>query len=173
MPRKTKKIEFAYRSGGQFAPSKVSTYGREIVRLQSVYTDGLTPEIIVTEAESTTSPLHDAFEWNDQKAAHKYRLVQARNLITHIEIKYVTGETRRLAYNIKRAEGGAVYVPSSVVSTQSEIAAQLLNECLGDFDSWRDRFDDILALSSWKVASDFRAKLSDKINQIRRDVKSA
>jgi hypothetical protein len=41
----------------------------------------LTPEAVVNEARSEDSPLHTFFEWDDDIAAEKYRLVQARTLI--------------------------------------------------------------------------------------------
>jgi hypothetical protein len=41
----------------------------------------LTTESVVEEARSADSPLHPAFEWDDPRAAHQYRLDQARHLI--------------------------------------------------------------------------------------------
>lgn len=41
----------------------------------------LKPEAVVTSAQRVTSPLHDYFEWDDDEAAHKYRLNQASRLI--------------------------------------------------------------------------------------------
>lgn len=41
----------------------------------------LTPMAVVDEARPEDSVLHKVFEWNDAKAAEKYRLVQAGNII--------------------------------------------------------------------------------------------
>ena len=46
----------------------------------------LTPEIVVEEAKSPKSPLHKAFDWSDTKAAKKWRLHQARQLIRAVWI---------------------------------------------------------------------------------------
>lgn len=41
----------------------------------------VTVEIVLTEAAKPAHPLHNYFEWNDQAAAEKYRVVQAYSLI--------------------------------------------------------------------------------------------
>ena len=41
----------------------------------------VTVEVVLTEAAKPTSPLHPYFEWDDQAAAAKYRIVQAYSLI--------------------------------------------------------------------------------------------
>lgn len=41
----------------------------------------VTVEAVLTEAEKSTHPLHAFFEWDDQAAAQKYRIVQCYSLI--------------------------------------------------------------------------------------------
>lgn len=52
----------------------------EIARLHAV-NDGLRPSEVVDAAKAKDSPLHDSFEWDNRKAGHEYRLIQARHLI--------------------------------------------------------------------------------------------
>ena len=47
----------------------------------------LTPLAVVLDAEDPASPLHDHFEWSDEKAAAKYRLEQARSLIRSVRVE--------------------------------------------------------------------------------------
>lgn len=49
----------------------------------------ITATEIVEAASDPTSPMHSQFEWEDDQAAHKYRLIQARMLIRacKLEIK--------------------------------------------------------------------------------------
>lgn len=42
----------------------------------------ITPEAVVEEARPEDSPLHDDFEWNDTEAARKFRIDQARKMIS-------------------------------------------------------------------------------------------
>lgn len=53
----------------------------------------LTPAAVVEDAEDPASPLHDCFQWDDEKAAHAHRLDQARSLITSIRIVQKTDRT--------------------------------------------------------------------------------
>lgn len=47
----------------------------------------LTPEIVVQDAKNLDSPLHEEFEWNDAKAAAKFRIEQARDLIQRVRVE--------------------------------------------------------------------------------------
>lgn len=47
----------------------------------------LTPELVVSAAEPVDSPLHHCFEWDDDEAARKFRLVQAGHLIRRVQIR--------------------------------------------------------------------------------------
>jgi hypothetical protein len=60
----------------------------------------ITPDVVLKDAEKSSSPLHDYFEWNDTKAAHAYRVDQARMLIRSVEviIKTETISIRSVGY---------------------------------------------------------------------------
>lgn len=49
----------------------------------------LTAERVVESAKNKSSVLHKYFQWDDAKAAHKYRISQASLLLRHIEVKVV------------------------------------------------------------------------------------
>jgi hypothetical protein len=62
---------------------------KELIREQLIAlakAEKLTPSEVVRLAEPPSSPLHDCFTWNDEEAAHKYRLDQARELISTFEL---------------------------------------------------------------------------------------
>jgi hypothetical protein len=46
----------------------------------------LTPEAVVDAASDPKHPLHTAFPWDDQTAAHEFRLIRARTLIRSVTI---------------------------------------------------------------------------------------
>jgi hypothetical protein len=59
---------------------------RELKKIQSK--DGrLTADATVQAARDPKNPLHKAFEWDNTRAAHKWRLEQARTLIAWAETK--------------------------------------------------------------------------------------
>jgi hypothetical protein len=62
-----------------------------LAALQTLAANGeLSPERVVQEARSGDSPLHEFFEWDDEKAAHAHRIQQARSLIRSVRVEFVT-----------------------------------------------------------------------------------
>src|SRR5215212_6920839 len=57
--------------------------------LNGIYTEHnrLDGETIVAVAADSEHPLHNYFEWDDNRAAHKYRVVQAERLIRRIKVE--------------------------------------------------------------------------------------
>lgn len=49
-------------------------------------TGSLTPEAVIEAAKDPASPLHDAFTWDDGQAAIKFRLYEARKLISSVRV---------------------------------------------------------------------------------------
>jgi hypothetical protein len=58
----------------------------------------LTPQSVVDEARPEGAPLHSRFEWDDEIAGEKYRIVQAQQLIRNVKIEYIqpSGEKQRV-----------------------------------------------------------------------------
>lgn len=63
---------------------------RERLREIEQRTGMLTPDAVLKDAKSKESPLHQLFEWDDRKAAAKWRLEQARDLIVTVHVKITT-----------------------------------------------------------------------------------
>ena len=53
----------------------------ELNRMAKGNAGRITPQQVVDAARNPDSPLHQFFEWDDQTAAERYRLVQARTLL--------------------------------------------------------------------------------------------
>lgn len=52
----------------------------------------LTPDRVVEVASEPTSPLHELFVWDDEKAGAAYRVIQARDLIRSVRVELVIEE---------------------------------------------------------------------------------
>lgn len=61
----------------------------ELKRLQDIH-GTLSAEIVLNAARPKKSILHPIFEWDESKAAEKYRLYQARLLLNNIKIRIVS-----------------------------------------------------------------------------------
>lgn len=110
----------------------------------------LEPSIIVREAAPPESPLHPAFEWDDQRAGEQYRLQQARHLIREVRVVTEDGEEsleQRIFVNVI-ADNRRGYMPIVKVMTDDVLREQVLAKAKSDLLSWRERYKDLQELAS-------------------------
>lgn len=62
----------------------------ELTRLAKANDGRLTPDNVVDAAEDKASPLHQCFEWDNDAAAHMFRVEQARHLIRSVRVDVTT-----------------------------------------------------------------------------------
>lgn len=79
----------------------------------------VTPSALIASAKPKSSPIHDAFEWDNRKAGHEYRLMQARTWLRKVEI-VVEERTEKMVHvplmrNDAAESGEGHYKPASVV----------------------------------------------------------
>lgn len=82
----------------------------------------LLPADVVKVARDPKHPLHKRFDWDDTKAAHKWRLRQARDLIASVEITWETSPGRIVtvqAYHHIREEGTGYYPAETIVQHET------------------------------------------------------
>jgi len=109
-------------------------------RLDSLAARGhLTPRDVVADAKRKDSPLHSYFEWDNAKAATKYRLVQARRLITRFQMPIIE-ESRILAAPFavrdpSAAQGEQGYVRTIDLQTDRARARMVLMNEIGRVDA--------------------------------------
>ena len=60
----------------------------------------ITPSKILELAKNPTHPLYIFFEWDDEVASNKYRLIQARDLINQILLK-ILNEDKSESYKVR------------------------------------------------------------------------
>jgi hypothetical protein len=103
----------------------------------------LTAELVVATAKPSSHPLHDRFEWNDRIAGHKYRLVQASELIRSVKVTYREpdededgAEVR--AWHAVREDGR--YEPAEKVAADPQISALVLRQMEMEWKSLHRRY---------------------------------
>jgi hypothetical protein len=66
----------------------------DLARLRALQTrqGTLTPDVVLSDAQDASSPLHRHFNWDDTEAAHLFRLQQARELIVRFRVLVTTTE---------------------------------------------------------------------------------
>jgi len=122
----------------------------EHVREQS--SDGLlrASEVVSYAAAHPGSALYSRFEWDDTKAAHEYRLEQARGVIQAIVTHIPNANAPMRAYvsleEDRRPPGGGYRTMTDVLGNR-ELRAILLRQAFAEFDRWRARYHTLTELA--------------------------
>lgn len=123
--------------------------GEELERLQRRNGERLTARIVVDAARSEESPLHAAFEWDDVRAAERYREDQARHVLACIRIVDTWAEdgsvekTMRAFVNLTETVGTdeqRAYIPIARVLSDRDLLAQALARAASELRSFEDRY---------------------------------
>lgn len=137
----------------EYVPRRLSRKDTVLVvrELKAIESDlGLiTPKEVVRRAKGTKSPLHPFFEWDDSKAAGKYREVQARQLICAVYVRNAEkedAENVRAFVNIKAesvSDGGPQlqgYISAGTMLANPSLQEQVLAYARNQLVGWRLRF---------------------------------
>ncbi len=96
----------------KFYPVDPEQAGKILAKLEEKQ-GNLTAQSVVDAARPKTSPLHEAFEWDDSAAAESWRLDQARSMIKSIEIVVIEEEgdaepeSRPIYFNVQQPSPGS------------------------------------------------------------------
>lgn len=141
------KHTFSFRDGSRVRGVKPDVAGKELARIRKEH-GGLEPATVVEEAKSPRSPLHNAFIWDDTKAAHEHRLWQARQLIRAVCIVPVDQPdlTPRAVY-VHVPEQGS-YQLVDVVVTTPDLFDSALAELKTKLESAQRSVDELLSAAN-------------------------
>ncbi len=109
----------------------------------------LTPELVLDDARSESSPIHRLFEWDDTAAAHNFRLLQAAELIRRVKVRVRISETEtrsvRAFVNIANPADNAlidrrrVYVPIVDAMRAEHTRSQVIDALHREVLEWKRR----------------------------------
>lgn len=130
----------------------------ELQRIANLSGGVLHPERVVEEAESEASPLHGKFCWDDDKAAHEYRIFQARNLIrTTVRYIEINGDTRPMRVFVSltpdREHDGGGYRDVVAVMSDNDMRRQMLEDAFGELGIFEVKYVHLKELTGVFVAS--------------------
>lgn len=81
----------------------------------------VTPSVLLAAARNGQSPFHPLIEWDDEKAAERYRLSQANRIIMSLRVVIKEGEPERPAYaSLKDETGDAARAYVSMIDVSSD-----------------------------------------------------
>lgn len=122
---------------------------RELKQIAAENDGLLLPEQVVRAARPKTSPLHSRFEWNEGRAAHAYRIWQARQLI-RVVVEHIPQSREPtevfVSLTTDRKDGG--YRIQTEVLSDRQMRTQLLADALAELELFREKYRKIRELAS-------------------------
>ena len=119
---------------------------------------------LVDVAQSSNSPLHRFFDWNEASAADRFRLHQAGTMLRSIRVKFIENDRPRTApaYRIARTQPKSVFTRGhNVLHGQSAAAVIKAKDAFDELTAWRARYAPFVAI--WQ---DFAQTFRGVANQI-------
>lgn len=124
-----------------------TTIRTELLAIQSADPDNvLHPHKAVAWArDNPASALHKALEWDNDKAAHEYRLHQLRGLV-RLHIVNDVGDPAMVSLRIDRSSGGG-YRSIDDVTKIPDLREMMLQEALAELERAQRRFGKLSQLA--------------------------
>ena len=120
-------------------PKKINLK-QELTNVKEKY-GSLSAHTVLAEAKKKSSPLHKFFEWDDSIASHKWRLHEARMLITTAKVyvnEQVSPDTVRAFVSLK-TDDGRRFVDTSEAMTNEDLALELFDGLNNRMSNIRDQ----------------------------------
>lgn len=142
---------FKFNCADGIFPVTAQTAGEELTRIYNT-PGGLDPENIVNESRDAAAPLHPCFEWDDAKAAEKYREHQAAKLVRAIVTVEETTKGPQYVRAFPHVEQH--YHPIQVILSSEERTEELLHTALRELISFKKKYESLSALNGVFAAID-------------------
>lgn len=146
----------------------------EFNRLMAKAKGLLKPEMVVEEAKSPTNPLHKYFTWDDNTAAAKWRIQEARTLISSYTVYATELDTTVRALTsleIDRETGGGYRWTMEVVK-RPDMRSQLVETALHELQSVKQKYAHLTELTEvWDAIDEQRRAAAEleEAEQAKRD----
>ncbi|RHF51452.1 hypothetical protein DW674_06710 [Mitsuokella multacida] len=145
--RKTKMV---YQYKVPYAKVSAQTAGEELARIEKE-NGSLTPELVVDESREENAPLHPVFEWDDKKAAERYRVMQAGSLIRNVTVKIEEAprmEPTRAFVNVAPVgQRKGIFVSIKNAMGDEETRETVVARALAELEKVKEKYKDLHELS--------------------------
>ena len=130
-------------------PVKAQVAGEFIEKLEEKH-GKVTPRIILDASKKESAPLHNCFEWDDTKAAEKYRETQAAAILRNLTVTVETVEEstpKTVRAFVKATEEKHSYI--SVISAMSneKLRKSLLQAAFDELREFQRKYADLQELA--------------------------
>jgi len=127
--------KYQSRKGSHLSDEQAKIFGPRIAELMADRGGKLTPIELLEDARKKESPYHDFFDWDNDSAAEKFRIHQARYLLSNIvEIVIIEKKPslQRAFFNVTDETNptGKVYVTVKTAIKVDSYRTELLNKII-------------------------------------------
>lgn len=131
------KKEYSWTISGFFKVD-ANEIGKELEKLG----DNLTPDNVLEVAKDENNVMHNMFEWDDTVAGQKYRLWQARNIISNIRVNVISDDSeKRKIRAFVTTKKETVFEPIEKVVKDTDRYAILLNNAYRELNYIKYKYD--------------------------------
>ena len=135
--------------GSTLTDEQAQKYGPCIATIAEKNNGNVNQQAIVDEAVPKTSELHGFFEWNNKRAAEKYRLRQAGHLLRSIHVvveRDENAESIRAFHNVyveteDPEKQARVYVHIKRVLGDADLLRQVIQQAMNELEAWKARYE--------------------------------
>lgn len=143
---------------GAFAPVSAQIVGEELNKIQIEKGRFFKPADVVAVAKDDASVLHPIFEWNDIKAAARYREDQAKYIIRNVVIINQDDEqkapVRAFVSVVVGERGESNYTTLSNAMSDDDFRAQILRQADADIRAFEAKYARFMEVAS--VVEEFK-----------------
>ena len=130
-----------------------ASVGAELEQLIAENKQHLPAEKVVERAQDPLSPLHDAFTWDDTRAAHLQRLSEATHLLRSIQVTITTPRNKEVTMRMTvtrekpRQPGKYFYTTTEYALSDEELRAEVLRQAIRDLIAFRRKYAELSELA--------------------------
>jgi len=131
-----------------FSQVSPQTAGEHIEELDRLHGE-VTPKILLDDSRPEDAPLHPCYEWDDGKAAEKYRLHQSKMIIGNLVIvrteqEDLPPEPVRAFVSVNTGNDKASYRPTMIALSNSETKEKVIENALRELRMFEKKYRGLL-----------------------------
>ncbi|UAB76955.1 hypothetical protein INR77_08850 [Erythrobacter sp. SCSIO 43205] len=121
--------------------------GEEIERLRVHQNGRLEARDLVEASRDANAPLHPAFEWDNNIAAEKFRVEQAKYMIRSVEVVVQKGDEKQApirAFVSVVRDNDRSYTSTFHALSDSELRQQVVAQAWKELEAWQKRHAELV-----------------------------
>ena len=147
----------------------------ELLKIQKSY-GSISAQLVLKEASKKRHPLHVYFDWNNSKAAKKWRLHQANMLIARAQVYITDHESKTVSAFVSiNRDSGREFVHTAEILNDDQMLLQIFQQLQSRMDNIEEHLTSLNLLKGTSKTAILSAKvpITKKREQLERKVARA